>query len=125
MTANEDDDFQARYAENRQRLAEVERDIAFTLGKIEQVYDSLRDDPEHVELMRGLAWARNGARMGLADGRVIGAPEGWPEGVGPEEFMGEWIEDKKAEHRRPIIRDNDPTDAPVSPAVKQFREMLG
>lgn len=55
MTVGEDDDFQARYAENRRQLAESERELAFTLGKLEQVYDSLREDPEHVEMKgRGL-----------------------------------------------------------------------
>ena len=58
------------------RRAMAERDEAAlklerNAGRLDQIYEGLRHDPEHVALMRGLAWTRTGRTFSLKDGKPV------------------------------------------------------
>ena len=111
------------------RRAMTERDeaalrLAHNIGRLDQIYEGLRHDPEHVALMRGLAWARTGRTFSMKDGKPDGVPTAWPPGVDQDTFIGDWIDKKKAEHAAPA-RPGAPSDGPVSPAVRRLRELIG
>ena len=113
----------AELARARADRAEIQLAAAHTTGRIAQVYDNLRDDPEHVELMRCLAWTRTGQTPFLKDGRPTGAPAGWPDGVDADTFVGEWIDGRVARHAARVELGAN-LEEPVTAAVKKFRELL-
>ena len=111
------------------RRAMAERDelalkIAHNVGRLHQIYQGLRTDSEHVDLMRGLAWTRTGRTFGMKNGKPTGVPDEWPPGVDPDTFVGEWIESKKAEHAAPTTT-SATDEGPVSSAVRKLRELIG
>lgn len=111
------------YRDARRALADNQQNIAFLNGKVDQIYDGLRDDPEHIELLRNVAWAQTGRRMTLVDEKVTGAPEGWPEGVDPIEFVNEWTAARKA--AATVDPEPGPDRNTPSAAVRKFREVIG
>lgn len=110
-------------AEARRQRAEAETQLAYTRGRIDAILDEVTSDPEHVEMLRCLAWARTGQRLGMnRDGKIVGAPDGWPEGVDPDGFVDEWVAGQRAKHAGPP---DDATPAPASETVRRFRELVG
>ena len=83
------------HARAKSERAEIALKLERNAGRLDQIYEGLRHDPEHVALMRGLAWTRTGRTFSLKDGKPSGVPDGWADGVDQETFIGDWINDKK------------------------------
>lgn len=101
-------------------LEESERKLAFINGKIDATIDNFVADPENIEMLRHLAWARTGMKFGIENGKVHGAPPGWPEGINEQSFVEEWTSNQKntAVSKTPVESTQD------SPTVVQFKSLL-
>ncbi|MPY74914.1 MAG: hypothetical protein GEU87_11690 [Alphaproteobacteria bacterium] len=107
------------------RIAEINARLAYNTGQMHAVIDGLRDDPEHVELLRARAWAQAGATtLFMREGKIVGMPPGWPEGVSGDEFVAADIARRK-EAYGPATPDRVEEPDKPSPAVERFRRMLG
>lgn len=111
-------DLEDRLRENEQRLSANATERASLLGKIEgHVRGLFTYDAETRELLRLRAHVQAGASI---RGDMKDTPEGWPEGVDPDQF----IEDQIARYmERHGAKPSEPAPA-ATPSVSRFRESL-
>lgn len=118
----------ARQVTDTGRLAAAARPLAQLAelrGRVNQVFDELREDKAQREELRNPARHQSGVRLGLKDGRLTGAPDGWPEGVDPDTFINDWIEERRSSYLSGIPKMDAPSsDMPATGAVKRFREAI-
>ncbi len=105
-------------------IVENEKKIARLQGKAEAVFDAMRADPEHIELMRAKAWLATGGVKSVrlsANDTPVDLPDGWPDGVTQEHFIDSWAAGQLEKFNSGA---GPETQAPVNDAVAQFRELL-
>lgn len=101
--------------------AETREQLAYVRGQLDSTIEALARDPEHVELLRALAWARTGLVFGMQDGKPTSVPSGWPEGIDGGMFVAEWVKEQIAKCQPPAA--GSPA-ATASASVRHFREQL-
>lgn len=108
----------------RREMAELREKEAYFRGRVDAAIDDALADPEQIELLRAMAWHRTGANLSLSkDGKVAGAPEGWPDGVDRDQFVADWAENFRAKYS--FGSDEAAPPPAASPGVSRFRERLG
>ncbi len=114
---------QIALARSNRLLEENERKLAFVNGKIDAIIDVIATDPEHIELLRHLAWAKTGMKFSMIDGHVSGAPPGWPDKFPQTEFIDKWISVQKTAHP-PFSNESNESENHSSNRVIEFRSQI-
>ena len=122
MSGHDERDRRAR-ERLRREMHETQVELATLRGEAVGV---LRADPELTELLRVQAWQQADPTLALRmeGGRVVGAPDGWPEGVDPEAHV-EMFARYRVNRLGKSDQRPDPAEPPASPSVRRLREMTG
>ena len=100
---------------------EAEAQLAYNRGRTDQIRDDLMNDSELVEVLRAQAWHRTGnVAVTVVDGKPVGHPEGWPEGVAPDLVIEQHVDSKM-----PVAPQPAEDGGEESKLIKQFRTQLG
>lgn len=100
---------------------------------VEMVRSSVMDDPVVAELMRAKAWLRKDRSLKISrerDGKLIGLPDGWPEGTDPKRVLNDradleverW---RKQQAAKGASSHSTGGDAPTGDGVKALKLILG
>ncbi|MEM6257621.1 MAG: hypothetical protein AAGI37_04840 [Planctomycetota bacterium] len=116
METNQDPEYVALL----KRQAQVEADMAYVRGQRDQARHDLMHDPELIEVLRAKAWRKTGTVVQrIEDGRVVGHPEGWPDGVDADLEIEKHVDSKMPK----APQSSEPSEAD-SKFVQQFRERI-
>ena len=102
------------------KQADAQSEMAYLRGQTDQARHDLMHDTELVELLRAKAWHRTGSvAVRIEDGRPVGHPEGWPEGVDADLEIEKYVDS-----RMPKAPQSSESSEADSKFVQQFRERI-